>query len=274
MRQNRLSTDQFHPTNGMACPNKGLHGTDISLQTKIGRCIQKNIPMYEISGIYMAILENCHYYRLPQPVQISSELELFMKEEILKLITEEALDQQLKARNKIRQYGMPDKEFGFELKVKHFLKLMFVHFTSQSYGARIENRLSKEYNLTKVPSSKDEGDATTSNGKSVEIKISFKNSSNDFSFVQIRPHQQCDLYLLQAINPDEDFKQYSFLITSKNIGAVLNKFKASNCHGVSNKKKDTSQEELRFSVKYESDDWKYLVANFLCKNLIKKLSQV
>ena len=237
----------------------------------------KNIPMYEISGISLAILEKCHYCRLPQPVQISSALELFMKEEILKLITEEVLDQQLKARNKIRQYGMPDKEFGFELKIKHFLKLMFVHFTSQSYGARIENRLSKEYNLTKVPSSKDKGDATTSNGKSVEIKISFKNSSNNFSFVQIRPHQQCDLYLLQAINPDEDFRQYSFLITSDNIGEVLEYFDASNCHGVANNRIDRTHDELRFSVEHKSVKWKHLVKKFLCENkeaLIRKLQTI
>ncbi len=205
-----------------------------------------------------------------------------MKKEILKLITEEALDKQLEERNKVRQYGMPNKEFGFELGIKHFLKLMFVHFTSQSYGARIENRLSKEYNLTKVPSSKDKGDATTSNGKSVEIKISFKNSSDDFSFVQIRPHQQCDLYILEAINPDDNFKQYSFLITNKEIGGVLKRFKASNCHVVSKNKKDKSREELRFTVKYPTekspspdwDDWNYLVDNFLCGNLNKKLSHI
>ena len=52
-----------------------------------------------------------------------------MKAEILKLITEEALDEQLKARDIIRQYGMPDKEFGFELKIKHFSAIPGAHLS-------------------------------------------------------------------------------------------------------------------------------------------------
>lgn len=190
-----------------------------------------------------------------------------MKKEIIELITEEILDKQLQSRNVIREYGMPDPEFGFDLEINHFLKLMYVHFTSQSYGARVEKKLILEYDLIKVPSSFDKGDAKTKKEEFGELKISFKNTAGDFSFVQIRPHQNCDFYLLQGINPDENFKQYSFIIKKDRINEVLSFFKATNCHGVLKNKSDISQIELRFSVVFGSKGWEYLCSNFLCDDV-------
>ena len=197
-----------------------------------------------------------------------------MNKKIKELVTEELLDKQLNARNIIREIGMPDKTFGFDIPISHFLKLMYVHFTSQSYGSRVQNRLIKEYELLKVPSHMDKGDAINKQEKYGEIKISFKNYEGDFSFVQIRPYQKCDFYFLQAINPDENFKQYSFIITKKDIETVLTKFKATNCHGVSKNKKDKTQEELRFSVSFGTDEWKYLVDNYLFTDVKNKLHKL
>jgi hypothetical protein len=195
-----------------------------------------------------------------------------MKNKVEELITEELLDQQLESRNLVREIGMPNKKFGFDLPMSHFLKLMYVHFTSQSYGSRIENRIIQENKLTKVPSSFDKGDAKTKLDKYGEIKISFKNTKGDFSFVQIRPHQKCHFYLLQAI--DENFKPYTFIVTIDEIDDVLKEFKATNCHGVSKNKKDVSQEELRFTVSHNSAGWSYLCDNFLCNDLNTKLMNI
>jgi len=153
--------------------------------------------------------------------------------------------------------------FGNELKMDHYLKFLFLYFNPQSYGSRIQNRLIKEYGLEKIKSSLDKGDAISRNNLYLEIKASYRNIDDDFSFVQIRPYQNCDLYLLTAIDVEDNFKLYNFLINKQNISDFLIKVKAVNCHGVSKNKKDTSNEELRFTVKFNSDLWKFMIKNYL-----------
>ena len=187
-----------------------------------------------------------------------------IKNNITKLFDDEKLNEQIEIRKNIRMEGK-EKKFGFDLPLKQFLKVMFLYFTPQSYGSRIENRLLLECNLKKIPSSNDKGDFITSDKLYGEIKISFKTIKNVYNFVQIRLHQNCDTYVLYAIDTDDDFKTYSFIIPKKDIEFVLKKFKASNCHGVMKNKIDISQIELRFSVTHSDDNWKYLCDNFLCE---------
>ena len=161
------------------------------------------------------------------------------------------------------QIAGKDINFGNDLKMDHYLKVLFLYFNPQSYGARIQNRLIKEYDLEKIKSSLDKGDAISRNNLYLEIKASYRNIEDEFSFVQIRPYQNCDLYLLTAIDVEDNFKLYNFLINKQNISEFLTKVKAGNCHGVSKNKKDTSNEELRFTVKFNSDLWKFMVKNYL-----------
>jgi hypothetical protein len=178
-------------------------------------------------------------------------------------IDEKLLDESLKLRKYIRECASKDEKFAFEYDMCLFLKIMHGYITPQSYGSRIQNRLLKEYNLIKVPSSLDKGDAKNNNQKHGEIKISYKDVENRFHFVQIRPYQKCNFYLLYTIDPDDNYSTITFIILEDNINEVLKKFGATNCHGVSKNKLDKTKEELRFSVEKNTDAWKYLIDNFL-----------
>lgn len=139
-------------------------------------------------------------------------------------------------------------------------EVLHFYITPQSYGSKIENYKLKQYNLGKISSKKDKGDCVTKNGLFGEIKASFSSNKNEFRFVQIRPHQNCDFYLFIAINPEEDYKEYQFFIKNDEMKDVLKKMKATSCHGVN--KKD-NPEELSFTLKFNSANWKYFINNYL-----------
>jgi hypothetical protein len=182
-------------------------------------------------------------------------------------INEKNLDESIKLRKHIRECASKNDKFAFEYDMNLFLKILHGYITPQSYCARIQNRLLVEYNLEKVSSSIDKGDAKNKNEKYGEIKISYKDVDNKFHFVQIRPHQKCDFYFLYSIDPDDNYNNYTFIILGDKINEVLEKFGATNCHGVSKNKTDKTQEELRFSVQKDTDNWKYLIDNFLISNV-------
>lgn len=168
-------------------------------------------------------------------------------------------------RNEFKKLLKNRKEYGFEWDWNDYLKTLHLFLTPQSYGSKIQNRLLKELNLVKIGASLDKGDFVTSQKKYGEIKASFKDSENKVHFVQIRPHQKCDFYILIAIDYTEDFSQYEvnyFILNHDEMQTCLTIFKASNCHGVTKNKKDKSQEELRFTITKDSEQWKYLVDNY------------
>lgn len=189
-------------------------------------------------------------------------------------INEKILDESIKLRKYIRECASKNDKFAFEYDMNVFLKILHGYITPQSYGARIQNRLLTEYDLEKVPSSMDKGDAKNKNDKYGEIKISYKDVQNKFHFVQVRPHQKCDFYFLLSIDPDDNYDTYTFIILGDKISDVLQKFGATNCHGVSKNKADKSQEELRFSVEKDTDNWKYLVENFLVSDVKSFLENI
>jgi len=182
-------------------------------------------------------------------------------------INESILDESIKLRKYIRESASKNHKFAFEHDMNLFLKILHGYITPQSYGTRIQNRLLVEYGLKKVPSSRDKGDAKNENEKHGEIKISYKDVDNKFHFVQIRPYQKCDFYFLFSIDPDDNYNSYTFIILGDKITEVLEKFGATNCHGVSKNKADKSQEELRFSVQKDTKNWKYLIDNFLVSDV-------
>ena len=116
--------------------------------------------------------------------------------------------------------------------------MLYCCIKPQSYGSGIQNRLISEYNLEKVKSSLDKGDVKSINGNYGEIKVSYKGDKDIFNFVQIRLHQNCDFYLLFTIDPDDDHKTYTFIISKVDMIFLLSKVKAGSCHCVSKNKKD------------------------------------
>jgi hypothetical protein len=181
-------------------------------------------------------------------------------------ITEQFIDETLKIRKEIRDLGTKNKKYGFDLPIKLFLKLMHCFFSPQSYGTRIQNRFICDFGLKSVPAKKDKGDVKNKNNKHGELKCSYRSTENKFSFVQIRPYQKCDFYLFTAIDNLDDYKEYHLCILKKDIDDVLKRLKATNCHGVSENKKDTTRNELRFSVDTNCENWNFLIKNFLIED--------
>jgi hypothetical protein len=190
------------------------------------------------------------------------------------MINEDIINESLRLRKEVRNNAKKNKKYGFDLPLKLFFKVLYCYITPQSYGTRVQNRFINDYELKSVPSSKDKGDVITKNNKNGELKCSFRDVSDEFHFVQIRPFQNCDFYLFTAIDTEDDYKKYDFCILKKDINKALTKLKATNCHGVEENKIDISRQELRFSVKINSKNWDYLVKNFLVDNIKETINNI
>lgn len=162
-------------------------------------------------------------------------------------------DEFLILRDDIKQFIRKNEDALDLLEEKELFKFLFLFFTPQSYGTKIEKRIIRDFNLEKVPASLDKGDFKTKNEKYGEVKTSFLDSEGKFHFVQIRPYQDNDYYLLVSILPKEDFKIMYFVIQKHELEKFLEDVKANNCHGVLKNMDDEGHIEYRFSIAYDSD---------------------
>lgn len=107
----------------------------------------------------------------------------------------ENVDMLLQRQIKIREIAKKPN-FGFELSLNEFLKLMYLYFPPQAYGKRIEKYLIEQYLVARrLSPSNDIGDAVDAAGQTFEIKISFSNpATNTLHIDQIRPHQAVAYY--------------------------------------------------------------------------------
>jgi hypothetical protein len=96
-------------------------------------------------------------------------------------------------------------------------------YSSNTYSLRLENDLKNIFNL-KNKLDKTSGDATTTSGKTVEIKVSLGNL--DFNFVQIRPNHKVDYYILLIydISVDEIGKIHFLFFKSHELYNLIPKF--------------------------------------------------
>jgi len=176
------------------------------------------------------------------------------------------LDEYVNFKQKVMNDINSDKDLFIQQDLTSLLKTLHVFTSPQKYGCLIQDRLISDYNLEKIPSSEDKGDAKNINNKYGEIKVSYAGEKDQLSFLQIRPYQNCDFYVLYAIIPQENYKGYSFIIKKNEIEQFMYYMCAANCHGVDRYKVDKTRNEYRISVKYNSDKWEYLIKNHLCEN--------
>lgn len=171
-------------------------------------------------------------------------------------------DEFLKLRDEVKRVIRENEAELDQLDLVDFLKFLFVFFNPQSYGSKIEKRIIKEFWLEKVPASEDRWDFKSQTGKYGEIKSSYLDSEWRFHFVQIRPYQNNDFYLLVVVLPALNFEITYLLVSKDKLDGLLENVKANNCHWVKKNKDEEEHIELRFSVEYNSDVWKYMVENF------------
>ena len=78
--------------------------------------------------------------------------------------------------------------------------------SGQMTGPLIEHYMIERSGWTKLKSSQAKGDAAFPDGKNIEIKVSLggERTHRDFNYVQLRPHQPIDIYVLTAYYLDYD----------------------------------------------------------------------
>lgn len=173
--------------------------------------------------------------------------------DLQKIMANKDWDDFLILRDEIKQFIRKNEDSLELLEEKELFKFLFLFFTPQSYWTKIEKRIIRDFNLEKVPASLDRWDFKTKDEKYGEVKTSYLDSEWKFHFVQIRPYQNNDYYLLVAILPKENFRPMYFIIKKEELEKFLNDVNANNCHWVLKNMDDEGHIEYRFSIPYDSE---------------------
>lgn len=165
-----------------------------------------------------------------------------------------------------RKKAFDNKEFGFDLPIKEFIKNLFLYINPQSYGSRIERRIIRDSQNTKVNSSLDRGDMVSGGGSYYEIKNSIITHSNpQLNIVQVRLWQEVDYYLCVAydIRDIDNFQSYIFLLTHDEMFEQC-KYQANAAHGTKGANDLNENVEMRFSIKIDENNkvFKYWMEHF------------
>lgn len=160
-----------------------------------------------------------------------------------------------------------DKEFGFDMPLKEFIKHMSL-LNPQSYGSRIERRIIRDSQNKKVNSSLGRGDMVSGGNSYYEIKNSIiTDTNNGLNIVQVRLWQKIDYYLCIAYDLRDlaNFKSYIFLLTHDEMVEQC-RYQANAAHGTTHANIDNTNVEMRFSIPI---DKKNKVFNFWMENFHK-----
>jgi hypothetical protein len=142
------------------------------------------------------------------------------------------------------------------LKDAHIYCVLF-HVSAQQYGPLLERFICATYGFRKTRARDCQGDCTTKDGKTMEIKVSLGGSSHrKFNYVQIRPAHDCDCYLftayhLSAENVERDGELYVFQLSKASMVEMLVQF-GSYAHGTIKEHGPITLESIRESMESKS----------------------
>ncbi len=142
------------------------------------------------------------------------------------------------------------------LKEAHIYCVLF-HVSAQQYGPLLERFICKTYGFRKTHARDCQGDCSTKDGKTMEIKVSLGGSSHrKFNYVQIRPAHDCDCYLftayhLSAENVERDGELYVFQLSKASMVEMLAQF-GSYAHGTIKEHGPITLESIRESMESKS----------------------
>lgn len=176
-------------------------------------------------------------------------------EELMKLVNEI-----LPIQNTIRNLANKNLKLGFDLPILDFFKLMAT-ILPQSYGSRVENRLSNDLGLIST-NNKNRGDKMSANGKYFEWKGSFITTSNDaLNLVQIRPWH--DVYYVCYCCDFKDIDNINFqLFLLDKSQMELECVAATPCHGTKEANLLNINKELSVRFKKNSNKYVQWVKNY------------
>lgn len=172
--------------------------------------------------------------------------------------------------DKVRSEAYGNKSYGFNYSPIRFFKTMKTYFSSQMYGIRIQDRLIHDTNMLGIPSHLDKGDATA-NKKNIEIKVGFV-KNNFVNFLQIRLYQDCEYYLLRAIDKSENYKQHTFIIPKSDMVELMNN--AGKTHGTKDRNKNNVEIELSYGVTKGTSKWENLMEKYHVDDVKKYLDNL
>lgn len=153
----------------------------------------------------------------------------------------------------IRGEAKKNTNWGQELLLPDFIKAMLC-LNPQSYGSRIDKRLSEHLNLSKSDN-KDRGDRKSANDEYLEWKGSFFTSSNStLNLVQVRPWQDTNyIYYAFDMRNLSDIKMQFFYLSKDQMILEIENCKTSVAHGTKGSNANHDNIELALRIDANSD---------------------
>jgi len=153
----------------------------------------------------------------------------------------------------IRGEASKIKDWGEELALIDFAKAMLC-LNSQSYGSRIDKRLSEYLNLLKSNDS-DRGDRMSVKKEYYEWKGSFFTSSNiTLNLVQLRPWQDTNyIFFVFDMRDLSNVKMQFFYLSKAQMELEISNCKTSMAHGTKSSNANHDNIELALRVDADSD---------------------
>jgi len=142
----------------------------------------------------------------------------------------------------------------------------FLHCSSpQSFGPKFEKFYIRKNGFRKIPSNLDRGDFYIEHtNQYYEHKFSFAkvDSKNKFNFVQIRPHQSIDGYVLEVFSEEHE-EMFTFNVPKFAMSLLLDEF-GGLAHGTKDAVKENNRKEYALRGRIGGPLWNKLLP-FLVK---------
>lgn len=148
------------------------------------------------------------------------------------------------------------------LEFVQYIAACYTNCSSQSYGAKIEKRIKKDYYFKKIPHKKGEGDFlvpttinfnsfTFSPGDKIEFKVSYLSYDKSWNLLQIRPYEKFNYYIFLLIDPHENCDYEWFILNKKDVEEL----KMGSCHGT--KESNLSNLNIEHKISLKKNDNTY-----------------
>ena len=171
---------------------------------------------------------------------------------------ESKVDYFLSAKEEFRTIAKQDSRWSFDRPINLVFKNLFT-LTSQMYGIRIQSYLAEKLSLTRVNDVDDKGDFRNVKGAYIENKASYLNDT--YAFVQLRPYQNLDAYVLTAIDRENDFSPRFFVLTEEQMRYEIEKL-ASTAHCSKKAAAQNVNIEYRITLNPKTYHWTRWINNY------------
>ena len=180
----------------------------------------------------------------------------------MEYISESLVDEIMNAKRYFKSKS-GEEELYEHYKAGNFNSLLrtYLHCTPpQSFGPRFEKFYIRKSGFKKIPSNLDRGDFYIENTNQYhEHKFSFAkvDSKSRFNFVQIRPHQAIEGYVLEVLS-EEHGKMFTFNVPKSAMSLLLDEF-GGLAHGTKDAVKENSRKEYALRGRIGGPLWNKLL---------------